>query len=102
MAAWGAVLALTGFHYSGVTGTIAFDVPGKKSVNWFWSTGYAWGTVVIEKRSGGTVQVTLSVLGGTVKIKTVELAHFGKAELGRVQLLGPHKPLRLIIDRTAC
>ncbi|HEU0165574.1 MAG TPA: GH116 family glycosyl hydrolase, partial [Thermomicrobiales bacterium] len=44
MASWAAFLALTGFHYSGVAGTMAFGdlAPGSTT---FWSTGDAWGTV---------------------------------------------------------
>ncbi len=97
MAAWGTVLALTGFHYSGVTGSMVFNPPAEKSATWFWSTGYAWGTVVIKKKAGGAAEVTLSVLGGTVKLKTVELAAFGKADLGRERIIGSHNPLRLKI-----
>jgi uncharacterized protein (DUF608 family) len=41
MASWGAVLALTGFHYSAVSGVMQFAA---KEGQWFWSTGHAWGT----------------------------------------------------------
>lgn len=99
MAAWGTLLALTGFHYSGVTGTIAFMLPAKSAVTWFWSTGYAWGTVVIKKKTGGAAEVTLSVSGGTLRVKTVELNTFGKTDLGRERIIGPQNPLRLKILR---
>ncbi len=44
MASWAAVLALTGFRYSGVERAIRF-APVAGPVRWFWSTGNAWGTV---------------------------------------------------------
>ena len=45
MASWSAILALTGFHYSGVTREMKFgDITGK----YFWSDGYAYGTVEIS------------------------------------------------------
>ncbi len=99
MAAWGTLLAITGFRYSAVTGHIVFNLPVKNSTTWFWSTGYAWGTVVIRKKTGGLAEVTLSVLGGTVKLKTVELATFGKVDLGSERIIGSHNPLRLKILR---
>ena len=46
MASWSAVLALTGFHYSGIKKEITFnDING----NYFWSNGYAYGTVQLEE-----------------------------------------------------
>jgi non-lysosomal glucosylceramidase len=45
MASWAATLALSGFHYSGPDKKISFD---EKTGNWFWSNGYAWGTVKIS------------------------------------------------------
>jgi len=65
MASWAALLALTGFHYSAVTGTMRFaasDTP----VTWFWSTGYAWGTL---RQDGDDVE--LKVCDGSVDVKTL-------------------------------
>ncbi len=45
MAAWSAVNALSGFHYSAVDGTMTFNAPDG---TYFWSTGYAWGTATIQ------------------------------------------------------
>ena len=99
MAAWGTVVALTGFHYSGVTGTMTFAWPAGRSVTWFWSTGYAWGAVVVEKKARAQAQVTLCALGGAVKVKSLVLNSFGKTDLGRVASISPNKPLRLIVCR---
>jgi non-lysosomal glucosylceramidase len=80
MAAWGAVLALTGFHYSGVHQSMAFAAKEGKH---FWSTGYAWGTCEQTMIPGG-MQVKLNVLGGTLKLQ-----HFNLLKLGMVSLPAP-------------
>ena len=50
MASWSAVLALTGFHYSGIQKEITFDdITGF----YFWSNGYAYGTVQMEDLEKG-------------------------------------------------
>ena len=60
MASWSAVLALSGFHYSGVKKSISFtSVPG----TYFWSNGYAWGTCKIANNSA-----TLNVLNGSLTL----------------------------------
>ena len=62
MASWAAIPALSGFHYSGVTGTMHFtDSPG----TYFWSNGYAWGTCRISD-SG---KASLKVLYGKIHIR---------------------------------
>ena len=45
MGTWSAIPAMTGFHYSAVDGKMSFDAPDG---TYFWSTGYAWGTVTIK------------------------------------------------------
>lgn len=53
MASWAAVLALTRFHYQASTGSMQIDlVDGDPPT--FWSTGNAWGTVVLSQ---GTVDL---------------------------------------------
>ncbi len=54
MAAWGAVLALSGFQYSAVTKSMTVtSAPGR----YFWSNGYAWGSC--EVGAGGGVSLTV-------------------------------------------
>jgi non-lysosomal glucosylceramidase len=73
MASWSSLLALTGFHYSGVTKEIKFgNIIGK----YFWSDGYAYGTVEISNNLG-TKTLTLNVLNGKIDISKVTLADFG-------------------------
>ena len=45
MAAWSAVIALTGFQYSAAEDRMSFDAPDG---TYFWSTGYAWGTASLR------------------------------------------------------
>jgi non-lysosomal glucosylceramidase len=77
MASWSALLALTGFHYSGVTKEIKFgDITGK----YFWSDGYSYGTVEISN-SDGVKLLTLNVLNGKIDISKVTLDGFGSTKI---------------------
>jgi hypothetical protein len=77
MASWSAVLALTGFHYSGVNKEIKFgDITGK----YFWSNGYSYGTVDIS-RSGSSRILTLKVLNGKIDISKITINAFGSSSL---------------------
>jgi non-lysosomal glucosylceramidase len=69
MAAWAAVLALTGFQYSGVTQTMAFKAGAG---TYFWSNGFAWGTCTIDGD-----RVRLEVKHGTLALKRFELTGVG-------------------------
>lgn len=67
MASWGSVLALSGFHYSGVNKTMSFtSVPG----TYFWSNGYAWGTCKITE-----TEAVLDVLKGTIDIRQLKVGN---------------------------
>ena len=65
MVSWGALLALTGFHYSAITQTLEFAA---ESGYFFWSNGYAWGTVLIVK-TDTTASVELKINQGNRKVK---------------------------------
>jgi len=76
MASWAAVLALTGFHYSGVEQSITFaaaDAP----TQWFWSNGSAWGTIEQQPGADG-IAVTLTVLHGTLILRKLALSGYGE------------------------
>jgi len=79
MASWAAILALTGFHYSGVTGTMTF-APTTTRSRTFWSNGYASGTL-LQVPGEGSTQVDLQVLEGKLQIKRLVLTGFGSAEI---------------------
>ena len=66
MASWASLLALSGFHYSGVTGSMSFTGrPG----NYFWSNGYAWGTCRVTDDGG----FSLSVLKGSLRLNRIKI-----------------------------
>lgn len=68
MSSWAAVIALSDFHYSGVSREMSFtDRPGK----YFWSNGYAWGTCRVQ--SDGSVALT--VLKGSLPIDTLTIGN---------------------------
>ncbi|MEA3460773.1 MAG: GH116 family glycosyl-hydrolase [Bacteroidota bacterium] len=69
MASWSSVLALSGFHYSGVEKRIEFtDKPG----NYFWSNGSAWGECVVKENEGHT-EVDFSVLHGAIQLERFQI-----------------------------
>lgn len=84
MASWTAVLALTGFQYSAVTGTLEFAA-AKKPLTWFWSTGAAWGNCRQQPRRG-TIQVTLQVEHGTIRLRRLKLAGAGETTFKEITL----------------
>jgi uncharacterized protein (DUF608 family) len=85
MAAWAAVLALTGFRYSAVEKSMSFaNRPGRH----FWSTGQAWGSCEIT--SGG--QVTLTAVEGSVTLEKFSIGG-GSASFAAGTRLTNRKPL---------
>ena len=71
MASWAAVLALSGFHYSGVQQQIDFAAtPAASQV--FWSNGYAWGMFSQTPQNEG-VEVELKVLHGSLTLQELTL-----------------------------
>jgi len=89
MASWAAVLALTGFQYSGVDKTMTF---APNAGTYFWSNGYAWGTCVLKKAQRG-MSVELSVLQGQLTLSQFSLRDFGVIRLA--------KPLTIPADSQA-
>ena len=89
MASWGAVLALTGFAYSAVSGTLRFAA---RDGMVFWSTGYAWGTCTQTATASGRV-VELHVLFGALSLSRIVLDGGGELALA--------EPAHLTADDTA-
>ena len=74
MASWSAVLALTGFHYSGFQKEIKFDnITGF----YFWSNGYAYGTVDLEDLGTGK-QIKVNVLNGSLPLANIVIENLGE------------------------
>jgi non-lysosomal glucosylceramidase len=69
MASWAAVLAVSGFRYSGVERSMAFAAKEGAS---FWSNGSAWGTCAIRK-DGEKHRVKIEVLHGRLELGTFRL-----------------------------
>jgi uncharacterized protein (DUF608 family) len=90
MAAWSALLALTGFQYSGVEKRMAFKAANG---SFFWSNGYAWGLCTIKKG-----QVALEVQHGALELKAFELVGLGVKEWPRVQRIKENGCLRFTVD----
>jgi non-lysosomal glucosylceramidase len=71
MASWSSVLAMSGFHYSGVDKSIRFtERPG----HYFWSNGSAWGECGIEEIDGN-LSVDFSVLHGEIELMRFQLGN---------------------------
>lgn len=71
MASWAALLAESGFHYSGVEKSMEFTSnPG----TYLWSNGAAWGKCLIELKNG-SYHVTLSVLHGSLELNSFNLGN---------------------------
>lgn len=75
MASWAAVLALSGFHYSGVRQEMEFAVTPQAS-RVFWSNGYAWGTFSQELTAQGR-EARLTVLYGSLDLRRLNLGEIG-------------------------
>ncbi len=76
MASWAAVLALTGFSYSAVTGKIQFGNPEGSNVKWFFSTGEAWGTVRITHLKKGDILAELKVIHGKLRLTEFSMKEY--------------------------
>jgi len=82
MTAYGAVLALTGFHYSGVAKTLKFK---QMDGTYFWANGYTYGTIDQEQQND-LVKVKIHVLGEhPLAIKEFELQEFGNVIFKKTQ-----------------
>lgn len=65
MASWAAILAWSGYHYSGISKEMEFTgTPGR----YFWSNGESWGTCDIS----GT-HATLSVIYGSLELNRLTI-----------------------------
>lgn len=69
MVSWATTLALSGFHYSGVSQTMQFN---RQEGTYFWSNGYAWGTCTKAKQAG-KLRVTLRVLHGQLPLRFLDI-----------------------------
>ena len=73
MSSWALLLALSGFHYDGAKGEMAFAParPGRKFQS-FWSCGTGWGTMRMEVKKGKRT-VTIEPVHGRISVTTLVL-----------------------------
>jgi uncharacterized protein (DUF608 family) len=76
MASWAALLALTGFQYSGVAQTMTFAASAQPSQQ-FWSNGYAWGTCRQTPDNEGGIVVKIEVQYGELTLRELILTGCG-------------------------
>jgi len=77
MASWSSLLALTGFHYSGLEHKLTF---GDISGTYFWSNGYAYGTVELKDTEGAR-HMELTVLNGELELSRIQIENRGMLDL---------------------
>ena len=94
MLAWGAVLALTGFRYSGVEREIRFAA---RDGTFFWSTGHAWGSCTV-KRSTRSARVDNEVLHGALPLRKITLVDYATCVLPRARTLRPSRAIRFALS----
>jgi len=70
MASWGLVVAMTGFSYDGREGVMRF-AEATSPVQWFWSSGSAWGILHQSPGEPETGGARLEVLSGSVRVEQV-------------------------------
>lgn len=95
MASWAEVLALTGFHYSAVNNTIGFKA---LKGTYFWSNGYAYGTVKLRDR-GYAKQIEFKVLNGSIAFREFHLKGYGIHKFKELQQLKPGDKISVEIFR---
>jgi uncharacterized protein (DUF608 family) len=96
MASWAAVLALTGFRWSAVTGTLEL---APRAGRHFWSNGSAWGTFLLEEDGPQTFRLRLTVTEGELGLAAVRLAGFGSHRLPSRRRVAAGETLDLNVRR---
>ena len=91
MASWAVLLALTGYHYDGVNGTMEFSpVTQTDNFSTFWSEGRGWGRYEQMLKNGRLV-ARVTVAQGSLPLQTLRLGHLPGApdvKKGRVSIGG--------------
>ncbi len=97
MVSWAAVLALTGFQYSAVDGTLAFAAPSAARRH-FWSSGYAWGNCELAPNGDGNCGVSFKVLHGEIRVAELQLTGLGAKRFDQAQILQKGNRLDCVIS----
>ncbi len=94
MASWAAVLAMTGFNYSGVSKSMTF---APRDGTFFWSNGYAWGSCSLKRTMKG-MNVELSVLHGQLGLSRFILHGFGEMQFDETLLINAGEKLKFSVN----
>ncbi len=97
MASWAAVLALSGFRYSGVAQAIEFGA-AERPCQVFWSNGYAWG-LCVQTPTAGDMTVDLTVLHGTLTLRRLSIAGAGAIAFASPRRIGPGEQITVRVER---
>lgn len=100
LASWGLIPALTGFHYSGLTQTLTVSAV-KKNRRWPWAAGGAWGTVAITPPVRKSVVISVTVLGGALRLRRIGLTHGAAIDLPQPKTLAAGRTHKFVISLTA-
>jgi len=93
MASWAAVLALTGFEYSGVEQAMTFAA---NDGLFFWSNGHAWGTCRIKTSKSGA-KIELTVKSGSLELRRLTLTGAGAAAFSPAKTVRAGKTLNVTV-----
>jgi hypothetical protein len=91
MAAWGAILALTGFGYSAVEKRLTLAASDGE---FFWSNGYAWGTYRLAGRA-----LTFCVQRGEIAVGQIVLTGLGRLALPAPQVIAAGQVATWVIPK---
>jgi len=98
MAAWSAVVALSGFGFDARDQEIKF-ARSEKASKWFFSTGDAWG-VIRQKPKKSAVKIEITALGGNLTLRAVTLRKYGSCELVAPAQLTGGKTLACVVEES--
>ncbi|GAB4029363.1 GH116 family glycosyl-hydrolase [Spirosoma jeollabukense] len=93
MTSWNAVLAWSGFRYSGVTETMTIT---SKPGTYFWSNGSAWGTCSVS-RANSTTNVSVAVLSGKLHLRRFTIQDAGTHQLAKTQEITEGKTVEFTV-----
>ena len=86
MASWTSLVALSGFAYNGVNGSVvAVPRMPHREFHCFWATGTGWGTFSYARSSRGGTVFTLEVLAGTLPHRSYEITAAGTVSSVRLE-----------------
>ena len=97
MISWASILALSGFQYSAVDGTVAFAAPAAARRH-FWSSGYAWGSCELALNGGGACDVRFQVLYGEIRVAEMQLTGLGAKRFDQARILQKGDRLDCVIS----